>query len=124
MASNVDSKRNFGELNFGPAELGDKRRTKRLVNLADQMMRHPGGTLPHKLRNPSDLVALYRLCRCEKVTHAAVLAPHRQATLGQIQQRPEDVLILHDSTEIDYCRNSQIAAHGVTDSVRLWLSVF
>ena len=33
--------------------------------------KHPGGTLPDKLSSPADLKALYRLCDCEAVTHAA-----------------------------------------------------
>ena len=38
----------FGQLHFGSACLGDARRTKRLVKIADQIMAHPGGSLPHK----------------------------------------------------------------------------
>ena len=44
----------FGERNFGNAELGDARRTCRLVKTADLMCRRPGGTLPQKLHNPKD----------------------------------------------------------------------
>ena len=51
----------FGQINFGHAELGDKRRTKKLVDLADLMSRRPGGALPQKLNNPKDLKAFYRL---------------------------------------------------------------
>jgi hypothetical protein len=70
----------FGQTNFGHAKLGDKRRTQRLVALADLMVRRPGGALPQKLNNPKDLKAFYRLMNCDDVTHEAVLAPHRAAT--------------------------------------------
>ena len=53
--------KSFGEVNFGHAQLGDKRRTKRLVSLVDQMCLRPGGTLPQKFRNPADVRAFYRL---------------------------------------------------------------
>jgi Transposase Tn5 dimerisation domain. len=92
----------FGEVNFGSAELGDARRTKRLVRTADLMSRRPGGTLPQKLRNPSDLRAFYRLMNCEEVTHEAIMEPHRAATLNRIAEMATTVLILHDSTELDF----------------------
>ena len=59
----------FGEEHFGAAQLGDQRRTKRLTQLADRMVRHPGGTLPEKIDDPASLKALYRLMDCEEVTH-------------------------------------------------------
>ena len=34
----------FGEEQFGAAKLGDRRRTARLVELANRMANHPGGT--------------------------------------------------------------------------------
>ena len=68
----------FGEVHFGSAKLGDVRRTRRLVNVADRIVRHPGGTLPQKLRGWAELTGLYRLVRAEPVTHAAVSEPHRR----------------------------------------------
>ncbi len=47
----------FGQTNFAHAQLGDKRRTKKLVAIADLMARRPGGTLPQKLNDPKDLKA-------------------------------------------------------------------
>lgn len=102
----------FGERNFGRVDLGDVRRNRRLVQLANQMVQHPSGSLPHKLRRPADLFALYRLCRCTKVTHEAVLAPHRQAVMEQIQQLSEDVLVIHDSTEFDYSQQKSLTELG------------
>lgn len=48
----------FGEMNFANADLGDARRTRRLVATADSMRRRPGGSLPQKLNNPKDLCVL------------------------------------------------------------------
>ena len=50
-----DGEKSFGEVNFGHAQLGDKRRTSRLVRTADLMVRRPGGTLPQKFNSPKDL---------------------------------------------------------------------
>jgi hypothetical protein len=92
----------FGERHFGGALLGHKRRSKCLVRIAEQIYRHPGGTLPMKLHDPKDYKAMDRLMNRREVTHAAVLEPHRQRTLAQMRQTPGVVLIVHDSTELDY----------------------
>jgi hypothetical protein len=88
-------------------DLGDERRTKRLVALADEIYQHPGGTLPDKLPNPPGLRALYRLMDCEQVTHETLMGAHTAATRQAIAEaaasQPGTVfLILHDATELDY----------------------
>ncbi len=99
----------FGELNFAHAQLGDKRRTKKLVAIADLMARRPGGALPQKLNNPKDLKAFYRLMNCEDVTHEAIMNAHRVATFAQIEACGGPVLILHDATELDFTKHLCVA---------------
>ena len=84
----------FGEEHFGAAQLGDRRRTKRLVQLADKMVIHPGGTLPDKIDDPASLKALYRLVDREEVTHATVLAPSRERTLRLMREAEGTVLVI------------------------------
>jgi hypothetical protein len=45
----------FGQRHFGTARLGDPRRTRSLVDLADRFARHPGGSLPDKCGDPKAL---------------------------------------------------------------------
>jgi Transposase DNA-binding len=92
----------FGETHFGQAQLGDPRRTRRLVRTAELIFRHPGDTLPTKLHDPRDYKAMDRLMNRPEVTHAAVLETHRLHTLQTIGQSKDVVLILHDTTELDY----------------------
>jgi Transposase DNA-binding len=99
--------RSFGEVMFGNADLGDRRRTRRLVALTDQLCKHPGGSLPEKLKSPKDLKALYRLCDRDEVTHQALVQAVRPAVLAQAQQH-DVVLILHDSTELDYSTHKSL----------------
>lgn len=96
------TERSFGEIHFGAARLGNKARTRRLVMLADQLTRHPSGTLPQKLRDPAALQATYRLMNCDEVTHATVLAPHREETLLRIAEHTGPLLVVCDGTELDY----------------------
>ena len=74
----------FGMRNFGTLDLGDCRRTRRLVDLADQLCRHPGGTLPDKLNRPADLRAFYRLMDRPEVTHALLIDSHVRHTRARI----------------------------------------
>ncbi len=107
--SMISSSQTFGQANFADAQLGDLRRTKRLVATADMMARRPGGSLPQKLNNPKDLKAFYRLMDCEEVTHEAILESHRKATFEKIDQRQSPVLILHDATEMDFTSHASLS---------------
>jgi hypothetical protein len=93
----------FGERTFGSIDLGDKRRTDRLIQSADEICRHPGGSLPDKFSKPGDLSAFYRLMNCETVTHDIVLSAHAEDTRSRVAVCGTDVvLVLHDATELDY----------------------
>lgn len=87
---------------FGSAALWDRRRTRRLVKTAELLMARPDGGLPQKLADRADLVGLYRLLDCERVTHAAVLEPHRRLTLAAMATHDGVVLVVHDTTELDF----------------------
>jgi len=102
MLPSYDARPSLGREIFGTTELGDHRRTQRLVSSFDRMCSHPGGTLPEKLASPPDLRGLYRLCDADEVTHEAVLAPARAHTQGRVADHAGDVLVLHDATELDY----------------------
>jgi hypothetical protein len=91
----------WGQEHFGTAQLRDRRRTRSLVDLADRILRHPGGSLPDKFGDPKALNRCYDLMNTDAVTHAAVLEPHRQRTFAQMRQHDGPVLIIHDGTEID-----------------------
>lgn len=112
MDSDRSDQATFGQTHFGHAQLGDARRNRRVAALADKLVHHPGGTLPHKLKSPADLTALYRLCQREEVTHEALLRSARHHVLGQIDHHQGDVLILHDSTELDYTSHKSLSKLG------------
>jgi hypothetical protein len=102
MQQDRENSPSLGQNIFGEADLGDRRRTKRLATVFEQFCRHPGGTLPEKLQSPKDLRALYRLCACPKVTHEVVLEAIRGHTFEMVSEHSEAILILHDGTELDY----------------------
>ena len=102
----------FGEVQFGAAQLGDRRRTARLVELANRMANHPGGTLPDKVNSPASLKGLYRLMDCAEVTHRSVLEAPRQRTLEQMAAAEGTVLVIHDGSELDFTGLKSIATLG------------
>lgn len=87
---------------FGSVALGDVRRNRRLRFSVERIMEHPGGTLPDKLRDPAALDGFYRLMNCEEVTPERILDPVLARTQEKMLNHPGVVLILHDTTELDY----------------------
>jgi hypothetical protein len=92
----------LGESQFAGAEWGDRRRTKRLIRLGDQILSHPEGTLPDKIPNPHQLDAAYRLFGEREVTHDAILAPHCQQVRQAMTAQRGIVLVPHDGTEFNF----------------------
>ena len=100
----------FGQRNFGRAKLGDVRRTKRLVKIADQMAHRPGGSLTEKFNSPKDLKAMYRLMDCPHVTHDALLEAHQQHLFEEvIPAQSGFTLLISDATEMEYTRRESMS---------------
>jgi hypothetical protein len=86
---------------FGSAELGDARRTARLVELARQLAEYPELSLPQALRSGADLKAAYRFFDNPEVAHDKVLASHVRSSVERMQGQPV-ILAVQDTTVIDY----------------------
>src|SRR5208283_5010747 len=85
--------------NFGAADLGDRRRTRRLVTFAAQAAQDPSGSIPQQTQSWADTKAAYRLCDAADVTFSAVATPHWETTRDRA---PGRYLVLGDTTEIDF----------------------
>jgi Transposase DNA-binding/Transposase DDE domain len=94
---------------FATAQLGDRRRTERLVTLATQIAADPSSSLPKQTQQWSDLKSAYRLLDRPEATFQAIASPHWQLSADQAQQGR--FLILDDTTEIDFGPTRQ--AHGL-----------
>src|SRR5262249_1332398 len=102
----------FGLSDFGQADVGDPRRSRRLVTLVDQLCRHPGGTWPDKLNRPADLRAFSPLMNPPQVTHPILLDSHADATQQRVLALgPGVVLYLHDATELDFTTKTALLEH-------------
>lgn len=101
----------WAQLNFGKCELGDKRRTNRLMQVAERVASNPSGSLPDQLDNWGDLKAAYRLLDRDEVTFEAIARPHWEVTRQKARGR---TLVLGDTTEINFGRFREIDGVGPT----------
>lgn len=86
---------------FGDADLGDARRTKRLVRLAAQMAFNSSGSIPQQTGKTADMKAAYRLFADEDVTHEAICRPHFEQTRALASERPM-VFLVQDGAQLNF----------------------
>ena len=91
----------WAESEFASAQLGDQRRTQRLVKIATNLVQKPGGTLPQAFPTYSELKAAYRFFNQPKVTFPQIQQPHWQRTRAACQE-PGEYLLIEDTTDLDY----------------------
>jgi len=96
---------------FAGCDLGDARRTRRLVAVAARLAADPSGSLPAALAAPAMLKAGYRLLHTDAVTVDALTRPHRDQTRA-VAGAPGVTLLLQDSTELDYTPHPSLDGLG------------
>jgi hypothetical protein len=82
---------------FGTAQLGDKRRTERLVAITTRVLERPGGTIPRVFDNPAELHGAYDFVENDHVDPAAIVAAAAHATARRARGLPF-VWIVTDGT--------------------------
>jgi len=102
---------------FGGAELGDQRRTRRLAQVAARLADDPHGTLPQTFSIWSELKAAYRLLEEPDVTREAIAAPHIQR-VRQACRPPGDYLFVEDTTSLDFTSHPAARDLGPIDNRR------
>ena len=91
----------WAEEEFGEADLGDARRTVRLVQLATMLGAQPSASLPAAAPDWADLKAAYRFFDNDYVPAEAVLRSHVEATTRRLQTAAL-VLAVQDSSYLDW----------------------
>ncbi|MGE0378486.1 MAG: IS4 family transposase [Planctomycetaceae bacterium] len=94
---------------FGACDLGDERRTRRLVKLAAQTAALPDGSTPQQTECWADCKAAYRLFDRREVTFEAVCGPHWEQVGDQASGT---WLLIGDTTEI--CIMREVSGLGPT----------
>jgi hypothetical protein len=99
---------------FATVQLGDRRRTARLVSLATQVAGDPSSSLPKQTQDWNDLRGADRLLDRPEATFPAIAAPHWQLTTAAAPHGR--FLILDDTTEIDFGPKRQANGLGPVGS--------
>ena len=95
------SEESWAVTEFAEAELGDARRTQRLIRVATVLARQPMASLPEACGSPAELKATYRFFDNEAILPAELLASHVSATYERVVRVPV-VLAVQDTTEVDW----------------------
>ncbi|MDA1052449.1 MAG: transposase DNA-binding-containing protein [Planctomycetota bacterium] len=107
----MQANRDWAQMNFGTCELADKRRTRRLVELAAEVANNPAASFPDQMPTWSDLKAADHLFDCGDVTFEAVAGPHWEQTK---QCEAGRYLVIGDTTELDFGRHRDVPGLGPT----------
>lgn len=101
MNPNLLAPAQWAQSEFALAELGDQRRTQRLVKIATCLAQTPTGTMPQAFPVWNELKATYRFLDHLEFGPAEIQQPHQQRTLAACRQ-PGEYLFIEDTTELDY----------------------
>lgn len=96
----------WAEQEFGQPPRLEKRLRKRLVKTAALIAQRPSGSLPQRL-DWNDLRGMYRLVDHPQVTPDVLQDTHRCRTLERMN-RPEPILIPHDTTQMDFSKHGAL----------------
>src|SRR3954469_23964321 len=107
----LDEAYHWAETQFGAADLGDARRTDRLVSTMAAIARAPDESLPRQLGSAAGAKAAYRLFDCAAVTREAVMDPHLAQVRAAAAQHPV-VLMVHDDTTLDFSSHRRLRGAG------------
>ena len=100
----------WAETELGDADFGDKRLTKRFVQLTRDIAAEPEGSVPQACGSWASTKGTYRFWDNEKVTPENIRAAHREKTIERAKEYGT-VLAIQDTTSMNY--NTHKATEGL-----------
>ena len=113
----MHSAKAWAESEFGEAELGDERRTRRLVQLAAEVATRPAGTVTHACASSASREAAFRLLENTAVRPDAVRAATLRATGQRCVGRSRAVVAV-DATALTLTDETQTKGVGAVGAWR------
>lgn len=107
----------WAETEFGDCDLGDPRRTRRLVQIAEARGERPCASLPQCFETAAELKGAYEFCENSLIEPADILAGHIQATARRMAAEPL-VLAVQDTTEVDYTDHPATRGLGILNDTQ------
>jgi Transposase DNA-binding/Transposase Tn5 dimerisation domain len=107
MVKDLLKERNFGGImhkiavkDFPTLDLGDKRRDERFIKIIENIVRHPGGSIPQHNERWYDTKATYEFFKNENIKLESLTAAISGFGVSQIEQ--QQLLVIHDTSTISY----------------------
>ena len=98
-------------------ELGDARRTRRLIKLVEDLSARPTGSIPVASGGWAETKAAYRLLDNPAVEWREILEVHTRRTVERLRGQPV-ALCIQDTTELDFTSQPGIAGLGPLSDLR------
>jgi len=93
--------RRWAEGIFAETELGDRRRTQRLINIASNVVASPGESFVTSCKgNSAEVEGTYRWLENEAISHEAIIAAGCQSSDKWIEKTEGDILAASDTSTI------------------------
>lgn len=102
----------WAQRQFGGVALGDRRRERRAVQMAERMAREPLGSLPVQMGSWEAQKGAYRLLDNASVSHAGLSEPHWHKTWEESGKAGSIILMVQDFTKLDYVGHPATAGLG------------
>lgn len=107
---NEDSGKDWSEKEFGDADFGDHRLTRRVVEIARDFFARPQANIPQACQSRAKTKAAYRFFEHTDTDMDRILEPHYESTLARINKETT-VLAVQDTTSLNY------SAHPATEEL-------
>src|SRR6266536_917079 len=99
--STMLSAQQWAEETFGEVRLGHRSREERAVTMAAAIAVDPAASLPKQMGSEAEAHAAYRFLQTPQVSYEQLIGPHLEQTRADMG-KPERVLLIQDTTEVDY----------------------
>jgi hypothetical protein len=109
--TNADS---WAQEELGGAYFGDKRLTKRFIQITSDIAAQPEASVPQACGSEAATKATYRFLDNENVTLEAIRAPHRDKTVERVKEY-KTVLAIQDTTSLNYAAHKATSGLGPID---------
>lgn len=106
-------KAGWAEEEFGEVDLGDRRRTRRLVQCMEAMAEQPGKSIPKLTDGWAETKGFYRLMDCEQLTDEVIFDAHRDASVRRAAASEEKIfLAVQDTTSANFTSHEKLEGQG------------
>ncbi len=90
----------WAESELAQADLGDKRRNKRLIKIVEDLVEQPNESVTQASRDNAAMQGMYEFWANRRIKVSEIIEAHTAATIERIQKY-DRILVIQDKTELD-----------------------